>query len=56
MKPSTYAETVLIVRAWSTGQLKKLLVKNHITYHCAMMRITRFRRKYPEIYREKTKC
>lgn len=56
MKPATYKETVLIVQEWSAGRLKVFLIGRHITYHCAMMRIMRFRRAYPEDYKAAIKC
>ena len=56
MKPSTYEETVAIIKAQATGRLKRVLAAKHITYVCAMQRISRFRRKFPDSYREISKC
>ena len=51
MKPSTYNETVLIVRAWVAGNLKGFLVAHSIGYDCAKKRISRFRKDYPAAYK-----
>ena len=50
MKPATYKETVIIIRAFVTGDLKQFLSGKTITYQCAMMRISRFRRAEPKEY------
>jgi hypothetical protein len=52
MKPATYNETTEIISAWVDGALKALLVTRHITYHCAMMRISRFKKEYPVKYKK----
>lgn len=56
MKPATYTETVLIVQAWSVGNLKHFITTICMTYHCAMMRIARFKRQYPSEFKRLTKC
>lgn len=56
MKPATYKETVEIVVAWVAGEMKALLARRCMTYHCAMMRITRFRREHPKEYKRLIKC
>ena len=56
MKPATITETLQMVIAWRDGILKEFLSGKHITYHCAMMRISRFRRAHPEEYRAAVKC
>lgn len=56
MKPSTYTETVEIVRAWAGGQLKIFIETRHITYECAKKRMARLRRENPEAYRSAVKC
>lgn len=55
VKPATYQETTEIVTAWASGKLKALLAIKCMTYHCAMMRITRYRREYPADYRRACK-
>ena len=52
MKPSTITETLQMVIAWRDGILKEFLSGKHITYHCAMMRISRLRRAHLEEYRQ----
>jgi len=56
VKPATYTESVEIVKAYAAGTLKTWTAKRCMTYHCAMMRLTRFRREYPEEYARLTKC
>lgn len=56
MKPSTRKQTIEIVAAHVAGTLKAWATANCMTYHCAMMRLTRFRREYPAEYRRLTKC
>lgn len=52
MKPATITETLQMVIAWRDGILKEFLSGKHITYHCAMMRISRLRRAHLEEYRQ----
>jgi hypothetical protein len=52
MKPATYQETTEIVIAWARGGLKALLIIKCMTYHCAMMRVSRFRKEYPARYKK----
>lgn len=52
MKPSTYAETQALVGAYARGNIKAFAHAKHINYLCAMQRISRFRRAYPQEYRE----
>lgn len=56
MKPSTIIETLQMITAWRDGTIKKFLAEKHITYYCAMMRISRFRRAYPKEYKAAVKC
>ena len=56
MKPSTYTETVEIVRAWSGGQLKIFLSVRHLTYECAKKRMARLKREHPDAYKAAVKC
>jgi hypothetical protein len=51
MKPATYNETVLIVRAWCGGNLKVFLVEHHMTHDCARQRVSRFRKAFPVEYK-----
>ena len=52
MKPATYKETVAIVKAFAAGSLKEFLRPLGIEYSAALMRLVRFRRKYPKIYKK----
>lgn len=56
MKPSTYTETLDIVSAYVAGTLKDWIAAHCMTYHCAMMRISRFRRERPAEYARLLKC
>lgn len=56
MKPATHKQTLEIVAAYVAGTLKAWAASNCMTYHCAMMRLTRFRREYPQEYRRLAKC
>lgn len=56
MKLCTYKQTLEIAAAHLAGTLKAWATAHHMTYHCAMMRLTRFRREYPEEYRRLAKC
>ena len=55
-KPIRRNETVEIIRAWANDRLKALLQEKHITYHCAMMRISRFRRKHAREFKKILGC
>ena len=52
MKPATYTETQALIRAYARGTIKAFAHAKHMTYLCAMQRISRFRREYPQEYRE----
>ena len=56
MKTSTYIESLEIVKAYLAGTLKIWTTRHCMTYHCAMMRISRFRRERPAEYAQLLKC
>lgn len=56
VKPATHKQTLEIVAAYVAGTLKAWATSNCMTYHCAMMRISRFRRERPTEYARLVKC
>ena len=56
MKPATYTESLEIAKAYIAGKLKAWTAAHCMTYQCAMMRLSRFRRQYPEEYARLAKC
>lgn len=51
MKPATYQETVLLVKAWCRGEFKVFIIKQQLSYDCARQRVSRFRRAFPDVYK-----
>ena len=52
MKPATYTESLEIAKAYIAGKLKAWATDHCMTYACARQRLSRFRREYPQKYRQ----
>ena len=51
MNPCTYTSTLPIIKAYLRGTIKAYCARQGMTYACAMMRLSRFRKDYPLAYK-----